>query len=179
MWTRSLCLFLLLLPSLALAQEPPPLTWSMQASACPADETASPSREVTTTLLRYRPGTFFAGAVDPLGVRCPVTGQGTQRATTLEVLSRDPDGTQGLTRVVVEVFNGSRRDSWFDSNLHGADVPTWQRQARLLANTLHHFGRSTSVVHVSLRRRSRFVMTPRVSAVRLSTLLPPEEPGED
>lgn len=185
---------LLLLPTVALAQSAPSFTWSMQASACPADETASAFRAVTLQHLFYRPHTFSVPgplqSPDPLVVRCPVTGQGPQRFTTLLVQYKDPDGRGPHSRVVVELVRTSvastgavawSRAVWFDSNRHGAHVTGWQQHAHPMNNALHFFGSDTYTVQISLRRLrppSGFVSSPRVGAVRLADLPVPPNPPE-
>lgn len=84
-----LLLLLLLLPSLALAQLPPPVTWSVVASTCVPDDRAASLVLQTSAFVTLRPGVLTP---QPVRLRCPIPLQGRWSLHALQALVRDPDG---------------------------------------------------------------------------------------
>lgn len=178
----------LLLPSLALAQVPPPLTWSMPATGCqPADWTAKRLWRVAREYITVLPSVLTAPRAGfwPYTVRCPVPGDGVRLLNQLDVVAYDPDGLGGGARLVVEVRRHrflpdapryppfSEVLGTLDTSRHrpvpGPRDPTavGQLYQRPVAGSPADFGQDTYSVVLQLARTTLAVLPPRVYTVRL------------
>jgi hypothetical protein len=168
MWSRSLFLVsLLLLPALAFAQ-PAPFTWSMMASACLPDESASGLRATSDQGLSFRPGAVSPVAdLFALTVRCPVTGTGQGVITALALTATDPDSGANAAWVRVRLFRDGQVLRRWDSRDVWVDPGVRQIYVRAFPPTVLDFAQHTYWVELALVRQSRLTVAPRIHSVRL------------
>lgn len=173
MLSRLLSL-LLLLPSLALAQDgfrSTPL--GVQAATCAVGPGSVPYTHVQWYAVQFRPGLFLPEA--SLMLRCPITAHGTAYWTVMEVSFKDPDGFGEGSRVIATLWRQRRLFSpeglaRFDSSsttFPSRHVSGWRSGAVPITVPQFDFGQALYWVDIQLIRRTATTVSPAIAQVWL------------